>query len=35
MVLVEDGAVRAGRLHLLRRIRDLFLQVADVSRLQG
>jgi glycyl-tRNA synthetase beta chain len=35
MVLVEDAAVRDNRLALLRRLANLFLNVADVSRLQG
>ena len=35
MVMVEDAAVRNNRLALLQRIRGLFLQVADLSRLPG
>jgi glycyl-tRNA synthetase beta chain len=35
MVMVEDVAVRDNRLALLQRIRQLFLQVADLSRLPG
>lgn len=35
MVMAEDPAMRANRLTLLTRVRDLFLQVADISRLQG
>ncbi len=34
MVMAEDPRVRANRLLLLRRLQDLFLQVADISRLQ-
>lgn len=33
MVMVEDEKVRDNRLKLLQRLRDLFLQVADVSLL--
>lgn len=33
MVMVEDPAVRANRLRLLRDLRELFLQVADISLL--
>ncbi len=35
MVMVEDEAVRLNRLALLKRLRGLFLKVADVSQLQG
>lgn len=35
MVMVEDAEVRANRLGLLSRLRGLFLQVADLSRLPG
>ncbi len=35
MVMVEDEAVRRNRLALLSGLRKLFLNVADVSRLQG
>lgn len=35
MVMVEDTAVRSNRLALLKRLRALFLLVADVSQLQG
>lgn len=35
MVMAEDARVRANRLALLHRLGDLFLRVADVSRLQG
>jgi len=35
MVMVEDAAVRNNRLALLQRVRGLFLQVADLSRLPG
>jgi len=35
MVMVEDADVRANRLGLLFRLRALFLQVADLSRLPG
>ncbi|HSX61575.1 MAG TPA: glycine--tRNA ligase subunit beta [Tahibacter sp.] len=34
MVMVDDAAVRANRLRLLRELRQQFLQVADVSVLQ-
>lgn len=33
MVMAEDAAVRSNRLSLLSRLRELFLQLADVSRL--
>ena len=35
MVMAEDPSVRANRLGLLVRLRGLFLQVADLSRLPG
>ncbi len=35
MVMAEDPAVRNNRLALLRRARELFLQVADIGRLQA
>ncbi len=35
MVMVEDDDVRANRLGLLLRLRGLFLQFADLSRLPG
>lgn len=35
MVMAEDEAVRNNRLALLKRLSDLFLQAADLSRLQG
>jgi glycyl-tRNA synthetase beta chain len=35
MVMVPDARLRANRLALLRTLSDLFLKVADVSRLQG
>jgi glycyl-tRNA synthetase beta chain len=35
MVMAEDPDVRANRLGLLLRLRGLFLQVADLSRLPG
>jgi glycyl-tRNA synthetase beta chain len=35
MVMVEDIAVRNNRLALLHRVRQLFLQAADLSRLPG
>jgi glycyl-tRNA synthetase beta chain len=35
MVMVEDEALRNNRLALLNQLRNLFLQVADLSRLQG
>ncbi len=34
MVMVEDEALRNNRLALLQRLHDLFLRVADLSRLQ-
>jgi len=33
MVMAEDAAVRANRLALLSRLRSLFLQLADISRI--
>ncbi len=33
MVMVDDPSLRANRLRLLRELRDLFLQVADISLL--
>ena len=35
MVMVDDDAIRANRLALLKSLRDLFLRVADLSRLQS
>ncbi len=35
MVMVEDDALRANRLALLRNLSNLFLRVADLSRLQS
>ncbi len=35
MVMAEDTALRNNRLALLQRVRGLFLQVADLSRLPG
>ncbi len=35
MVMAEDARLRANRLALLKRLQDLFLRVADLSRLQG
>jgi glycyl-tRNA synthetase beta chain len=35
MVMVEDAELRANRLGLLLRMRSLFLQIADLSRLPG
>ncbi len=35
MVMADDEAVRNNRLALLKRLSDLFLQAADLSRLQG
>jgi len=35
LVMAEDPAVQANRLALLKRIGDLFLRVADVSKLPG
>jgi len=34
LVMADDPAVRLNRLALLNRLRNLFLQVADISRLQ-
>jgi len=34
MVMVEDVKVRQNRLALLQSLRNLFLQVADISKLQ-
>ncbi|MDH3560550.1 MAG: DALR anticodon-binding domain-containing protein, partial [Gammaproteobacteria bacterium] len=35
MVMSDDTALRDNRLALLNALSDLFLQVADISRLQG
>lgn len=35
MVMVEDSAVRHNRLALLKALRDLFLEIADISLLQA
>ena len=35
MVMAEDPAVRSNRLALLVRLRGVFLQIADLSRLPG
>ena len=35
MVMAEDAGVRANRLALLTRLRGVFLQIADLSRLPG
>jgi len=35
MVMVDDDALRANRLALLRNLSSLFLRVADLSRLQS
>ncbi len=35
MVMADDDAIRANRLALLNRLRNLFLEVADLSHLQG
>ena len=35
MVMVDDDAIRANRLALLKNLGDLFLRVADLSRLQS
>ncbi len=35
MVMAEDNAIRANRLALLKGLRSLFLEVADLSQLQG
>ena len=34
MVMVDDDGIRTNRLALLKQINDLFLQVADISKLQ-
>jgi glycyl-tRNA synthetase beta chain len=34
MVMVEDQALRANRLAILQALEQLFLSVADISRLQ-
>jgi glycyl-tRNA synthetase beta chain len=34
MVMVDNEKVRLNRLALLQSLRDLFLQVADISKLQ-
>jgi len=33
MVNVEEASLRDNRLNLLKRLRDLFLEVADISLL--
>lgn len=35
MVMTDDAALRANRLALLKDLSDLFLRVADISKLQG
>ena len=35
MVMAEDSAVRANRLALLNKLSELFMHVADLSRLQN
>jgi glycyl-tRNA synthetase beta chain len=35
MVMADDTALRDNRLALLSSLSELFLQVADISRLQG
>ena len=35
MVMAEDASIRTNRLALLSRLRNLFLEVADLSHLQG
>jgi glycyl-tRNA synthetase beta chain len=35
MVMAEDAALRANRLALLVRLRGLFVQIADLSKLPG
>jgi glycyl-tRNA synthetase beta chain len=35
MVMADDDALRDNRLALLQALSDLFLQVADISLLQG
>jgi glycyl-tRNA synthetase beta chain len=34
MVMVDDEALRANRLALLQQLRNLFMKIADLSRLQ-
>jgi glycyl-tRNA synthetase beta chain len=34
-VMDDDPAVRLNRLALLRQVGELFLETADISRLQG
>ena len=33
MVMVDDDTLRANRLALLNRLRELFLRIADVAKL--
>lgn len=35
MVMADDADLKANRLRLLAQLRDLFIDVADVSVLQG
>jgi len=35
MVMAEDATLRANRLALLVRLRGLFMQIADLSKLPG
>jgi glycyl-tRNA synthetase beta chain len=35
MVMAENPTVRDNRLALLAQVQQLFLQIADISRLQG
>ena len=35
MVMAEDDALRINRIALLKTLNDLFLRVADLSKLQG
>jgi glycyl-tRNA synthetase beta chain len=35
MVMADEAAIRANRLSLLNRLRNLFLEIADLSQLQG
>lgn len=35
MVMADDPAIKANRLAILSALRSLFLQIADISLLQG
>jgi glycyl-tRNA synthetase beta chain len=34
MVMVEDDNIRSNRLALLKQVGDLFMQIADISKLE-